>query len=115
MFSAFRIVVIFIFVFLVELTRFIAHDVIHGFLLRLLSIVGDFVVKPALVVSFNSFLLPCLVFVWNVFTGLASTLEPLFGTLNGCTQQLVRVLNAFRLVDVTYNTARADVIDQPPV
>ncbi|KAK2168154.1 hypothetical protein LSH36_20g15009 [Paralvinella palmiformis] len=102
-FAALRIAFVFLFVFVIELMRFIAHDVVHAFLLRVLAIVGDFIIKPLLVLSFNSFVLPALVFTWNVLTGIHSTLEPAFNIVKSCTLQFVLLMKAFRLVEITYN------------
>ena len=114
-FAALRIAFVFLFVFIIELIRFIGRDVFHAFILRLLAIVGDFIIKPLLVMSFNSFALPLLVFIWNLLAGLQSMLEPAFNIVKSCVLQVVLVVRAFRLVEITHNNKTTDASSTVPV
>ncbi|XP_032640628.1 uncharacterized protein LOC116827320 isoform X1 [Chelonoidis abingdonii] len=99
-FGLLRILVNVVFIFLVELVRFLGKSVFQVFMVGLLTTAGDHVLKPFLVAVFNSLLQPLLLFLLNVLCSVRNLTYPLIDILKGICLQLAVVLQAFRLVEV---------------
>ncbi|XP_050785982.1 uncharacterized protein LOC127037871 isoform X3 [Gopherus flavomarginatus] len=99
-FGLLRILVNVVFIFLVELVRFLGKSVFQVLVVGLLTTAGDHVLKPFLVAVFNSLLQPLLLFLLNVLCSVRNLAYPLIDILKGICLQLAVVLQAFRLVEV---------------
>lgn len=99
-FGLLRILVNVVFIFLIELVRFLGKSVFQVLVVGLLTTAGDHVLKPFLVAVFNSLLQPLLLFLLNVLCSVRNLTYPLIDILKGICLQLAVVLQAFRLVEV---------------
>lgn len=62
--------------------------------------VSDYALKPALAVTFNAALRPVLVFVQQVASAVHEAVRPVALTATDCMEPVVRLVAAFRLVEV---------------
>ena len=101
-FSALRIVTDFIFIFLLELLRFVLLYIAFRLLGGLIIAIGDHFLKPFLALIFNSIVQPSFIFTRNVLMGVKNLLQPLMDISNNFIVQLGSLLRAFRLFELNW-------------
>jgi hypothetical protein len=89
-------------VFLVQLAYFLFLDVFYRFLVPVIVVFGDFVVKPLLTAVFNGLVRPALSLVWNALHRASQAVSPLVCLLRSICQAIAVALASFRLVHVHY-------------
>lgn len=101
-FSALRIVTDFVFIFLLELLRFVLHYIAFRLLGGLIITIGDHFLKPLSALFFNSIVQPSFIFTRNVLMGLNNLLQPFMDIFNNFIAQLGSLLRAFRLFELNW-------------
>ncbi|XP_075160983.1 uncharacterized protein LOC142233821 [Haematobia irritans] len=102
-FGSLNIGVTFVVTFLLQSYRFILYSLINTLLVGWLNMTSDYLLKPLLMVIFNGFLQPLLIFCFNILTSIRDILEPIADTINNFCKPLATVVRSIRLVHVTYN------------
>lgn len=101
-FSSLRIVTDFVFIFVLELLRFVLHYIALRFLGGVITVTGDHFLKPFLALLFNSIIQPTFIFTRNVFAGVKNLLQPLLEISNTSIAQAASFLRAFRLFELNW-------------
>ncbi|XP_075161392.1 uncharacterized protein LOC142234190 [Haematobia irritans] len=102
-FGSLHIGVTFMVTFLLQSYRFILYSLINTLLVGVLNMTSDYLLKPLLMVIFNGFLQPPLIFCFNILTTTRDILEPIADTINIFFKPLATVGRSVRLVHVTHN------------
>lgn len=105
-FGLLHIGVAFVVAFVLQSYRFVLYSVINSLLVGLLHMTSDYLVKPALTVTFNGFLQPPMIFLYNVMCSLRDILEPVADTLNNFIKPLATLGASLRLINVNYRSVR---------
>lgn len=103
-FGLFRIIFDFITIFVIELLRLIFSTVFQKFIVGVITIMGDYFLKPLLSSVFNSVLQPEFVFLWNTTRGIRRLSQPLVQLFGDILQYFSGLLRSFRLFE--YNNYR---------
>ncbi|KAI8115959.1 hypothetical protein CVS40_11902 [Lucilia cuprina] len=94
---------VFIVTFILQTYRFVLYSLINILLVEFLHMTSDYLLKPLLIVIFNGFLQPPLIFCFNILSSLRDILEPIADTLNNFMKPVATVGRSIRLVHVTHN------------
>ncbi|KAM8708681.1 hypothetical protein ACLKA7_015618 [Drosophila subpalustris] len=106
LFGLLHIGVAFVVAFVLQSYRFVLYSVINTLIVGLLDMTSDYLVKPALTVTFNGFVQPPMIFLYNVMSSLRDILEPVADTLNNFIKPLATLGGSFRLINVNYRSVR---------
>lgn len=105
-FGLMHIGVAFVVAFVLQSYRFVLYSVINTLIVGLLHMTSDYLVKPALTVTFNGFLQPPMIFIYNVMCSLRDILEPVADTLNNFIKPLATLGRSIRLINVNNRSVR---------
>lgn len=98
-FAVLRFPLDFIIIFFLELVRFLFRGIFLQLVVGLITIIGDYGIKPVLAALFSSFIQPSATLLANVAISLRQICEPLFAIIHSIAVELAVVLRAFRLVE----------------
>ncbi|XP_061393811.1 uncharacterized protein LOC133329350 [Musca vetustissima] len=102
-FGSLHIGVAFVVAFILQCYRFVLYSLVNTLMVGLLHMTADYFLKPLLTVTFNGFLQPPMIFLFNFLSSWRDILEPISDTLNNFMKPLGTVARSLRLVHVTYN------------
>ncbi|KAH8372023.1 hypothetical protein KR093_009766 [Drosophila rubida] len=105
-FGLLHIGVAFVVAFVLQCYRFMLYSIVNTLIVGLLHMTSDYLVKPALTVTFNGFLQPPMIFVYNVMCSLRDILEPVADTLSNFIKPLATLGGSIRLINVNYRSVR---------
>lgn len=93
----------FLIAFILQTIRFVMYSIVRPFIVGILQIIGDYVLKPLLAIIFNGFLQPPLVLVLNILVSVRDICKPIGEMLKMFVQPLADCLRAFRLIEIHYH------------
>ncbi|XP_017053072.1 uncharacterized protein LOC108096199 [Drosophila ficusphila] len=102
LFGLLHIGVAFVVAFILQSYRFVLYSLVNTLIVGLLHMTSDYFLKPFLTMTFNGFLQPPLIFLYNILCSIRDIMEPVANTLNNFMKPLATVGSSIRLVDVNY-------------
>ncbi|XP_071956398.1 uncharacterized protein [Antedon mediterranea] len=111
-FAAFRILVDFIIILVLETIRFLAYNILQTLIVGVFTVLGDYLLKPILTGLFNSILQPISTFVYNVAVATRTVMVPVGDTLKIIFTPLIMLVKAFRLFEVNLRSNKPENIHQ---
>lgn len=107
-FGLLRIATSVIILLIVELLKYIVKYIIQPLIVGILGMLGDYVVKPILSLTFNGLVHPFGVFMWNCFMTLQHMFNPISEILKKVFQQLAMLCRSIRCVEIHWKTNRPE-------
>ena len=91
-------------IFLLELVKLVFATVFQKFIVGMLTVIGDCILKPLLSSLFNSLLQPLFVMLWNTTTGVRRFVQPMVLLIADILQPITYLVRSFRLIEYRNKT-----------
>ncbi|XP_033095546.1 uncharacterized protein LOC117100104 isoform X2 [Anneissia japonica] len=104
-FAAFRILVDFILILLLETMRFVAFNILQTLIVGIFNVFGDYLLKPILAALFNSILQPLSTFVYNVAIATRTVMTPIGDIIKVILTPFIMLVKAFRLFEINWRSS----------
>ncbi|KAK9508558.1 hypothetical protein O3M35_006091 [Rhynocoris fuscipes] len=94
----------FIIAFILQLYKFMLYGLIRPMLVGLVQLTSDYLIKPTLTVSYNGFIQPVFIFMFNILTSFRDLCVPLAKGIGYFLHEIAVVFKAIRLFDWKHTT-----------